>query len=337
VIRSRVFMISYAAIGRSLRNSLPKILARPGMADNRPCPTGGLRHVRMNPIALRDNRESSTLKTIFAALSRVPGVHAEMCREIPAQCLAVDGRVVAFVDDLDAWDSLAAGKTSDLMRSIDAVKPAIVFKVQYRSGTVYPVGTVSAGYFCHPLAPAGASQNNLLHRDRPIDVTSRMRISEYPGPPQPWMPERRTIVKEAEALARCGYAAVHGRIALRQYIEELPAAQIGFHWRGYGRLCYRLIEYISAGVVPITEPLGKEWPVREDVTIEDGITCVVCDQPSRFGAEAKALLRDRRKLKRIRGNLCELWTSRLALPAMGQWYWERLKRAHLILMKDSRQ
>src|SRR5580692_9224983 len=100
-------MISYAAIGRSLRNILPKLL---------PCPPGGFRQVRMNPIALRDNRESGTLKTIFAALSRVPGVHAEMCREIPAQCLAVDGRVVAFVDDLDAWDSLAAGKTSNLTR-----------------------------------------------------------------------------------------------------------------------------------------------------------------------------------------------------------------------------
>jgi hypothetical protein len=288
----------------------------------------------MNPIKLRDNRESGTLKTILAALSLVPGINVEMSREIPAQCLAVEGRIVGFVDDLDAWDSLANGNSSDLARSVALVKPAIIFKVQFRRGAVYPPGTVSAGYFCHPEACGGAIQNNLLQRHRPIDVTSRMRIGEYAGPPQPWMEDRRAIEKEAAALESGGYAAVYRKIPLPDYIDELPDAEIGFHWRGYGRLCYRLIEYISAGVVPVTQPLGGEWPIREDIMIEDGVTCVVCDRPSDFGAVARALLRDRPKLLRIRKNICDLWTGSLALPAMGQWYWERLRRAHLCLLKS---
>jgi hypothetical protein len=145
------------------------------------------------------------------------------------------------------------------------------------------------------------------------------------------MEERRKIVEEAAVLARNGYAAVHAKIAMNEYLGELPDTQVGFHWRGYGRISYRLIEYIRAGVVPITQSLGREWPIREDIIMEDGITCVVCDNPADFGAEAKALLKDRAKLARIRKNICELWTEGLALPAMGRWYWEQLRRAHVAM------
>ncbi len=289
--------------------------------------------VRMNPRIFGELRESGVMKTVFTALATVPGIHLARSYDIPEQCISVESRIVGFVDDLDAWDSLSVAGNSVLPAWIAGLTPAIIFKAQWRNGAVYPPGTISAGYFCHPDAYGTVSPDDLLNRDRPIDVTSRMRTGGYNGPPQSWMEERQTIVEEAAALARNGYSAVHGKVAMTEYLRELPDTAVGFHWRGYGRISYRLIEYISAGVVPITQSLGREWPIREDITIEDGITCVVCDNPGNFGAEAKALLKDRAKLARIRKNICELWTECLALPAMGRWYWEQLRRAHLAMPK----
>ena len=85
------------------------------------------------------------------------------------------------------------------------------------------------------------------------------------------------------------------------------------------------MEYIRAGVVPITRPLGEEWPIREDVILQDGIHCVFCPDPADFAREASKLLLDRAKLARIRRNLMELWQEKLCPAAHGLWIWEKLK------------
>lgn len=43
--------------------------------------------------------------------------------------------------------------------------------------------------------------------------------------------------------------------------------------------------------------------------MEDGISGVYCDHPGKFGAGARALLPDRRKLMRIRRNHIEFWVG----------------------------
>lgn len=285
--------------------------------------------VQINPRIFGGHRESGVIQVVHDALATVAAIEVTKSERIPAQSILVDGRTAAFVDDLDAWDSLVMSENSaDLLRWLAQFHPAIVFKIQCRRGADYPQGTVSAGYFCHPKTLAWLPCADVLHRERPIHVTGRMRTTDYRGPTQPWMEERLRIVEQAATLVREGYVAVHGKVAPAQYLNELMDAQIGFHWRGYGRLSYRLIEYMRAGVIPITQPLGSEWPIREDITLEDGVTCIFCDNPARFAMEAKALLRDCAKLHRMRSNICELWAASLTMRAMGQWYWQQLEKAH---------
>jgi hypothetical protein len=127
-------------------------------------------------------------------------------------------------------------------------------------------------------------------------------------------------------LADEGLNVTYGKISLAGYHAELPNAQIGFAWRGFGMLCYRLLEYLRAGVIPVTEPLGAEGPLRQDVALEDDVHCVYCGEQNRFAEAARLLLRDRRKMKRIRGNILDLWKERLCLAAMGRWYWNELSQ-----------
>jgi hypothetical protein len=283
--------------------------------------------LRMNPRIYQEHRESGDLQTVFAALSLVPGVRVTRAFDLPPQTIAVGNRPIGFVDDLDGWDSLEEG--GGARPALAGLNPAIIFKLQYRAGARYPPGTIAAGFFAHPAVYAMRRAAGSGHV-RKIAVTSRMRTAGYAGgQSEPWMAERQRLVAEAMKLRRAGYCTVFEKIELDGYLAELTESEVGFNWRGFGRLTYRLIEYIAAGVVPITQPLGPEWPLRADITLEDGITAIFCDRPEHFGAEAKALLRDRRKVARMREALRELWTGCLALPAMGQWYWEQLRRAYL--------
>jgi hypothetical protein len=81
---------------------------------------------------------------------------------------------------------------------------------------------------------------------------------------------------------------------------------------------------LRAGVIPVTQPLGPEWPLRQDIVLEDEIHCIFCDDPKQFGREARLLLRDQPKMIRIRENILDLWKERLCLASMGRWYWNKL-------------
>jgi hypothetical protein len=77
--------------------------------------------------------------------------------------------------------------------------------------------------------------------------------------------------------------------------------------------------------VPLTRPLGPEWPIREDVVLEDGVHCVFCPDPNQFAQEGSRLLLDRNKIARIRGNLLKLWEEKLCPRAQGYWLWSKLQ------------
>ena len=247
--------------------------------------------------------------------------------EIPPLAIVVNKRVVAVVDPFDdshlnsRWDD--EGSTQ---QRIDALKPSIILKYQWRRGVEYPRGTISAGYPCLADVPQPA---DLLTRRRHIAVIARMRGNwDYHwAMDTEWMKARSCIVSQIKLLKQLGHEARAGLASPADYTSELWDSQIGFEWRGSGYLTHRLIEYIRAGVVPITRPLGREWPIREDVVLEDGVHCIFCPDPYRFAQEASRLLLDQQKIARIRRNLLTLWNEKLCPRAQGYWLWSKIKGA----------
>lgn len=246
--------------------------------------------------------------------------------EIEPLCIVVNGQALGFIDPYDGWETSSISHQGRMVESILALNPRVVFKYQWRRGIEYPGGTISAGYPCRrQIAPP----ENLLTRTRPVDVIARMRVNrDYVWDVDlPWMIARTGIVEQARLLNGEGYNCRFGFASAEQYDSELWNAKVGFDWRGSGYLTHRLVEYIRAGVVPITCPFGDEWPVREDVVLEDGIHGIFCSDSSEFANEARLLLADPAKIREIRRNLFDLWQEKLSPAAQGRWIWEKLKAA----------
>lgn len=244
---------------------------------------------------------------------------------IPPLAIVVNKRVVAVVDPFDDADLNSRWDDEGSTRQrIDDLQPSIVLKYQWRRGIDYPRGTISAGYPCLEDLPR---PSDLLTRRRHIAVIARMRGNwDYHwAMDTDWMKARSCIVSQIKLLTQLGHEARAGLTSAAEYTSELWDSQIGFEWRGSGYLTHRLIEYIRAGVVPITRPLGKEWPIREDVVLEDGIHCIFCPDPYRFAQEASRLLLDPQKIARIRRNLLQLWEEKLCPRAQGYWLWSKIK------------
>jgi hypothetical protein len=198
------------------------------------------------------------------------------------------------------------------------LNPSLILKYQY------PKGTISAGYPCIKDLDCPA---DLLTRKRPIAVTARMRVSGDYHWKTEWMIARSHIVNQARLLRLLGHVTKCGLTSGDDYAAELWDTQIGFEWRGSGYLTHRLIEYIRAGVVPVTRPLGREWPIRDDVILEDGVHCVFCPDPFRFAQAGGRLLLNPQKIARMRRNLVKLWEEKLCPKAQGYWIWSKLKIA----------
>lgn len=264
---------------------------------------------------------------IGLALGRVPAIEVAEDDSLPAQCVSVDGEIVALIDDEDAWDLGHESYAGGLRAWIEKVAPPLIFKLQYRRGGDYPPGTLSAGYPSpHPAFYALDSPADLSTRQRSIEVSARMRTGGYrfERDDLPWMLARRALVREAGRLRAHSFEVRTGRVPFDSYLRELFDSELGFNYRGFGALTFRIAEYLRAGVVMLTDPLGAEWPLREDVVLEDGIHCVFCDSPAEFRREALALLRDRRRIAAFRVRGLELWRDRLSLDAAGEWYWRQL-------------
>lgn len=264
---------------------------------------------------------------ILPWLREVKEISVVESEDIPQLSIALNKRVVAVVDPFDepGMNSAFDDEGSTLQRVRD-LQPSLIFKYQWRRGVDYPKGTISAGYPCFRNVERPP---DLLTRPRPIAVTARMRVNgDYHWASNTeWMIARTNIVRQAQLLSRLGNNTRWGFTGASEYAAELWDTQIGFVWSGSGYLTHRIVEYIRAGVVPITRPLGKEWPIREDVILEDGVHCVFCADPFNFAQEARRLLLDPEKIQRIRRNLANLWEEKLCPKAQGYWLWSKLKAA----------
>jgi hypothetical protein len=281
--------------------------------------------VELNP-QYKVNGVSRPLETL-RFLKHVDEVCVVENGSLPELGIVVNERMIGLVDPYDEWDLTSAFDRWSTIERIKELQPSVIFKYQWRRGEHYPNGTISAGLPClKDLVPP----DDLLTRHRPIDVSARMRgVGEYHWavPKDEWMVARAHLVVQAEILAREGFCAKRGFVAAAHYASELWDTRIGFDWRGAGYLTHRLIEYIRAGVVPITRPMGNEFPLREDVILEDGVHYVSCSDPGQFANEARRLLADSKKIERMRRNLIELWQQKLCPRAQGYWIWEKLKAA----------
>ena len=246
--------------------------------------------------------------------------------EVPPLAIVVNKRVIAVVDPFDEPGMNSPCDEGSTLQRVKDWQPLLIFKYQWRRGVDYPKGTISAGYPCFRNVDR---PKDLLTRRRSIAITARMRANgDYHWATNTqWMLARSRIVSQAKLLAYLGHNTRWGFTGACDYIAELWDTQIGFEWCGSGYLTHRLIEYIRAGVVPVTRPLGKEWPIREDVILEDGVHCVFCSDPFRFAQEASRLLLDPEKIARIRRNLAKLWEEKLCPKAQGYWIWSKLKQA----------
>lgn len=263
----------------------------------------------------KGRREVPTLRY----LRHVEEVTVVESHDVPLLCISVNGRILGVVDPWDSWKKPSRFRryqsSAHLARLIKKHKPPVIFKYQFRQGTTYFPGTVAAGYPCRfPYT----RPDDLLTRPRPIDVTARMRIYDH---------ERETVVEQARRLGQEDNKVHVALVDMDRYVSDLWDSQIGFDWYGSGKLTYRMIEYIRAGVVPILHPLGSEWPVRDDAILEDGVHCVYCSDPKEFANTARRLLADPARIERIRRNLMALWETKLGPTAQGYWTWEKLKAA----------
>jgi len=82
---------------------------------------------------------------------------------------------------------------------------------------------------------------------------------------------------------------------------------------------------MRGGVVPITQPMGPEWPIREDVILNHEENCIFCEKPENFASEAKLLLKDKALMNKIRQNNLDLYSEKLKIGAIAKWYWGKLK------------
>ena len=261
---------------------------------------------------------------ILPWLREVKEIAVVASTEVPPLSIVVNKQVVAVVDPFDEPGMNSPCDEGSTLQRVKDLRPSLIFKYQWRRGVAYPKGTISAGYPCFRNVER---PEDLLTRHRPIALTARMRRNgDYHwAVDTPWMLARSHIVDQAVLLGHLGHNTRWGFVDGSEYISELWDSQVGFDWKGSGYLTHRLIEYIRAGVVPITRPLGKEWPIREDVILEDDVHCVFCSDPFRFAQEASKLLLNPEKIARIRANLAALWEEKLCPKAQGYWMWSKVK------------
>ncbi|MEL6864777.1 MAG: glycosyltransferase [Bacteroidota bacterium] len=287
--------------------------------------------IHWNPKSWQPQRAiSGTMLFAAKALGQLKGIALVEDDGLPAQCFKVANQEgLIFFDDQDQWYSPFALYPDRLDRYLAQIQPHLVLKLQYRAGAPYPWPSVASGYLYYHQDYLPQIKKGIKAAHRPIAVTARMRTGGYTidRDDLTWMKDRQQVVEQAEQLGKEGWECRTGMTEKAAYFEELPQCQIGFNWQGFGRLNIRIMEYLSAGIVMLTQPLGAEWPLREDVVLEDEVHCLFCARPDDFGKVAKQLLRHPDQLERMRERVIELWEEKLKMEAYGRWLLKQIENA----------
>lgn len=177
---------------------------------------------------------------------------------------------------------------------------------------------------------SGWDKQSLLTKDRSIDVVASMRYinsgsDKDPKNWAPWAHERRSLISQAFDMRSEGYETVYEMKPRNVYVNSiLKNTKIGFIWSASSYLGWKIPEFIQEGVVMITEPLGKDYKLCNDVVIEDGVHCIFEKNSKYFADVAKELLKDTVTLQQLKSNCLDLWENKLSAPKVAEWYFNQL-------------
>jgi hypothetical protein len=176
----------------------------------------------------------------------------------------------------------------------------------------------------------GWDKQDLLTRSRNIDIVSTMRYTNSGTPKDPknwpeWSHVRKNLMEQTHQLRTEGYKTVYEMKPRDVYVNQiLKNTKLGFIWSASSYLGWKIPEFIQEGVIMITEPLGKDYMLCNDVAIEDGVHCIFEKNPKHFSDVAKELLKDTATMQKIKSNCLDLWESKLSRPSVGEWYFNQL-------------
>ena len=163
-----------------------------------------------------------------------------------------------------------------------------------------------------------------------MDVIATMRWSNSGTPAnstKKWAVSRRTLVKQASILGSEGYKVYTGKkLPVKTYKQLLLDTKIGFIWSASAYLGWKIPEFTQTGVIMITEPLGNDYPLINNVIFEHEKHCIFESNPNNFNKIAKSLLKHPNKMKELRKYILNLWESKLAPMKVGEYYYKTLKK-----------
>ena len=163
-----------------------------------------------------------------------------------------------------------------------------------------------------------------MTRPRPIDVTAQMRHINSSKNWYPWSHIRFQLKNLAKSMNDRGFNTSFKMIGRKDYEKKLLDTNTAFIWSATSYLGWKVGEFLEQGVIMITEPLGKDYPLCNDVVLEDDVHCVFCNDPNQFEAVVKQLLADPVRVNRIRKNILDLWESKLTQKHVGRWYLNKI-------------
>ena len=243
--------------------------------------------------------------------------------------ILIDNRLVGFLVYGDNADYDEPGN-SYFTNFIEKYEPSIIFKYQFDSKVDYKYpNTIPSGFFSKMLwinhFQGREAGYEYIETDRTIDINARMMDWSSKGNSKHnWVRERKSIIEVAKKIASEGeYNVVFDKRRACNYFRELSLTKIGFNWRGWALLNFRIYEYLYYGVAMITDPLD-DYPLREDIQLEHGVTAIFSEAKD-FEREAKALLKDPQKIKTIGANGRALFMEYLSPERVGEWYYRKLK------------
>jgi hypothetical protein len=270
--------------------------------------------IRINCGIKENDKENYYLKPIYTALKLIENKYdfiIEETDEIDFLNIEVNGKTIGLISYGDGF----AFSSKDLKRmSIADYK----FIIKYHYNPNQHDYSVYDNY-SNKIIPFGLwrysstnfDKDYLLNKERPIDVTAQFRSSNSGGSSFPWSRARVELRTQCENMKSDGYNTVTKMIPHVNWMESLENIKLAFVWSASAYLGWKIPEFTEKGVIMITEPLGKNNPLVNDTTFEDGFNCIFCDNPKEFSNVAKQLLEDKDKLYFLRKNVIETWENKM--------------------------
>jgi len=280
---------------------------------------------------------------IFRALNEVKDIFGfELINDesLPKEFLYVNDKLIGYIA---WWDSMMF--TNHDIINMKENDFSIIFKYHYSPNLVdysiyekYQNRIVPCGLWRtweDEPEYQGWNYNNVLNSNRNIDVMASMRHTNsgtinLPSDKWPaWAHIRLNLREQADQLGKEGYSTWTKMIKRKDYVDMLRNTKLSFIWSASSYLGWKIPEFTQEGVIMITEPLGKNYPLCNDVTFEDDVHCIFCNDHTKFSSIAKDLLKDHDRMNYLRKNILDLWETKLNRKSVGTWYYNKLMESYM--------